>query len=207
MLKRIALSIVGGAGISLALGLAMKAMISAEFEAQEKPANLAFEVNPAVEDLPIRPHIPKPDDLKPIEVPPPPPIIEQVKSQIPDEPIADWDDGRPVFVRPVIDTGITAFTVDDRDAEPLFRVQPSMPTRADRSGHCRMVFDVSAQGKPYNVSAVSCSQSLFRSNSIKAVQKWNYQPKIHSGQAVARQGVVTRIVFQLAYENGNLIPE
>lgn len=207
MFKRITLSAVGGAGVSLALGFTMMGLIKGEFQAQEKPEALAFEINPRVDEPQIAPVVDKPEDLREIETPPAPPPIETVNSKMPTEPISTVDGARPVFKPPVLRRGTYSIAVSDTDAKPILRIEPNMPSRAERSGHCQMLFDVSAQGKPYNVTAVSCSQSLFRSASIKAVQKWNYRPKVQNRQAVSRSGVRTLITFQLADENGKIIPE
>ncbi|PHQ59004.1 MAG: hypothetical protein COC03_07200 [Robiginitomaculum sp.] len=73
--------------------------------------------------------------------------------------------------------------------------------------YCKVRFNVTAQGQPYAVMATYCTQSVFKHPTIKAVQKWTYKPKIQSGLTVARQGVETRITFNLTDEHGRLIPE
>lgn len=82
-----------------------------------------------------------------------------------------------------------------------------MPLRADRSGHCRVLFDLSSDGGPYNVQASICSQRLFEGSAVRAVQKWVYRPKIQDGLPVTRTGLETLIRFRLTDENGVLIPE
>ena len=82
-----------------------------------------------------------------------------------------------------------------------------MPPRAEKSGHCKVRFDVSPEGAPFNVQATYCTQSLFERASIKSVQKWKYNPKIVDGRAVARSGVESKITFKLTDERGRMIPE
>jgi len=87
------------------------------------------------------------------------------------------------------------------------RIQPIMPPRAEKSGHCKVRFNVTAQGQTYEILATYCTQSVFKRSTIKAVQKWTYNPKIQSGLTVARQGVETLITFNLTDERGFLILE
>ena len=82
-----------------------------------------------------------------------------------------------------------------------------MPPRAERSGHCKVRFDVSPEGQPFNIVSTYCTQSLFERASIKSVQKWKYKPKTVEGRSVARSGVESKITFRLTDERGKLIPE
>ena len=52
-----------------------------------------------------------------------------------------------------------------------------MPPRAEKSGHCKVRFDVSPEGTPFNIDAYSCTQSVFKRESIKATSKFKYNPK------------------------------
>ena len=207
MLKRLSMGAVGGAAISIGLGLAMMGMISAEFEAQEKLPALDMQINPVEDpiiDIDLRIEI---DDFEEVEIPPAPPVIETVERTVPGEPIVDEDYEPPIFVKPVIDPGNLTIAVSDTDAQPIQRIEPNMPPRAERSGHCMMRFDVSAAGKPFNVAATYCSQDMFERSSIRAVHSWTYRPKIQNGKATARKNVVTRMSFNLLDESGKLIPD
>lgn len=206
MLKRVTMSTAGGAAVSLGLGFAMMALIAGEFEAQEKPDALSFEIAPEIEDIKPPEAIERPEELRRVETPPPPPDIEKQKSSKPTEAIADEPISLP-FDPIIMEPTDFVIRVADRDPQPIVRIQPIMPPRAERSGHCMIRFDISASGKPYNVAAIYCSQSLFERPSIRSVQKWNYHPEIRDGAAIARTGLQSRITFQLADENGNIIPE
>lgn len=106
-----------------------------------------------------------------------------------------------------IDRDVLNVEVSDRDAQPLFRIPPIMPPRAEKSGHCKVKFDVSPEGKPFNVIATYCTETWFRRSSIRSVEKWRYNPEIVEGVAVQRKGLETKVNFQLADEYGNIIPE
>jgi len=97
--------------------------------------------------------------------------------------------------------------VSDRDAQPLVRIPPIMPPRAEKSGHCRVRFDVSPEGAPFNVITTYCTSKVFDRASTKSVQKWKYNPKIVDGRPVSRTGVESKITFRLTDERGKIIPE
>lgn len=185
----------------------MMALIAGEFEAQDKFAAANFEINPTVEDIKVLKRETKVQQVKKVITPPPPPQIERQQAAKPTEAIASLEGAIPEFEAPKIDRQNFKIQVSDRDAQPLVRIPPIMPPRAEKSGHCKVQFDVSPEGQPFNVEATYCSQSLFSRPSIKSVQKWKYNPKIVDGRAVSRAGVQSKITFRLADERGNIIPE
>ena len=87
--------------------------------------------------------------------------------------------------------------VSDEDAQALVRVPPVMPVEATQSGYCIIRFDVVPSGIPTNIHAESCSDPVFRNNSIKAVAKWGFGPKIVNGVKIGRQGVKTKVNYHL----------
>ncbi len=193
--------------VTVGLFVLMTVLISAEFEPQEKLAAASFEINPKVEDIKVIERETKVDKVQKVVTPPPPPMIERAQADKPTEAIASLEGAVPDFEAPKIDRGNFKIAVSDRDAQPLVRIPPIMPTRADKSGHCTVRFDVSPEGQPFNVEATYCTQSLFSRSSIKSVQKWKYNPKIVDGRSVARSGVESKITFRLTDERGRIIPE
>lgn len=204
---RYAASMIIGAGVTLVLGVIMARLIAAEFTPQDKIAGLDYAVAVEIVDLPPPLARERPKLLDAVDVPPSTP---RISTQTPDAvklapvPIAatpiDWKPTR-------LDPSMLSLQPADRNEQPIIRNPPTMPMRADRSGHCIMAFDVTAEGTPFNVKAVSCSQSLFARASERAVSRWRYNPKIVDGQPVARQGMRNQITFNLVDERGNLIPE
>lgn len=95
----------------------------------------------------------------------------------------------------------------DGDAMPCMRVPPIMPPNAKHSGHCKLKFDVTDRGRTENITAISCTEDLFKRASIQSVKLWVYTPKVERGQAVSRPGVETKVSFKLSDVEGNLIPE
>jgi len=201
------LAIVPAAIVTVVLFVLMMSLISEEFKPQDKLDLQSFEINPKVEDLKLLERETKITEIKKIETPPPPPQIERQKADRPAEPIASLEGSVPEFEAPEIDRSQFQITVSDRDAQPLVRIPPIMPPRAEKSGHCKVRFSVSPEGAPFDVVATYCTESLFERPTVKSVQKWKYNPKIQDGRPVGRTGVESRITFRLADERGNVIPE
>ena len=201
------LAIIPAAIITVGLFLLMIGLISEEFTPEDKIEISDLEINPKVEDVEIAERETKITEIKQIETPPPPPQIERAKSDRPSEPVAKLEGAIPTFEAPKIDASQFQIVVSDRDAQPLVRIPPQMPPRADKSGHCKVRFNVSPEGQPFDVVATYCTQNLFERPSIRSVQKWKYNPKIQDGRPVGRTGVESKISFRLTDERGNIIPE
>ena len=194
---------------TVGLFLAMRALISKEFQAQDKAERTSFEINPKVEDIQVIERQTKIDKVKQVITPPPPPQIERAKADKPTEKIASIEGAIPEFEAPKIDAQNFKITVSDRDAQPLVRIPPQIPTRflsGDNSGYCKAEFDVSPEGKPFNVVTTVCTSSQLKNATVKSIQKWKYNPKIVDGRPVARSGVRTKVQFNLQDERGKLLP-
>ncbi|MGJ8559055.1 MAG: energy transducer TonB [Litorimonas sp.] len=201
--------VLAGAGIVTVglLGL-MTILIADEFEPKDRVELAAFEINAKPDEVPLLTERTPPKLLDPIDVPPPPPIVDIPVTDRPLEPV--YTPGNPGHVfdpKPYVVPTVVQVYQTDSDPTPLVRGLPTMPPRANRSGHCRISFDISPNGKPYNVEALICSQPLFERAAIRSVQKWVYRPKIQDGLPVTRRGLETRIRFELRDERGDIIAE
>lgn len=196
----------GAAIITAGLFITMQTLISEDFRPQDKSARVVYDINPTIIDPPLRLDRRRPDPLKQVEIPPAPPMIGVPETGRPQETLVPVTH-TPVHVPQLTFDFPTTLSPIDRDPEPIVRTPPAMPGRADRSGHCLITFDISGDGKPYNVAAQSCSQTLFRRAAVQAVSRWTYRPELVQGRPVARTGFRTRIVFNLTDEQGRLIPE
>lgn len=185
----------------------MIGLIAEDFQPQDVVpiGDLAIHPDPIDIDI-VEPRI-KMIVLEKIETPPAPPPVEIAVTEKPAEPLHSLTGSKPSFGGPIIEPSIFVVSVVDRDPEPIVRIPPNMPARADRSGHCQMRFSVSPGGRPYDVTAMSCSQELFARASVRAVQSWTYRPKIADGRPVERTGLQTRISFRLTDDRGVDIPE
>jgi len=199
------------AGVTITLMLSMAALVTTEFSPQDKSETMAYEINPVenITEAPIE--IEAPDPLKEIEVPPPPPKLDITKVaevKVPHVPIGD-------SVPPLdpmeldLDVGLGDSVQIDGEEQPLVRIPPIFPSRfleGNNSGYCKVRFDVSPQGAPYNVQVTSCTNRTLTRPTIKSVQRWKYRPKVKNGQAVARSGLETTIRFDLQDERGQMLP-
>ena len=191
------------------LFLAMRALISKDFVPQDKSETASFEINPKVEDIKVIERETKVDKVKKVITPPPPPQIERAKADKPTEKIASIEGAIPEFESPKIDASNFKITVSDRDAQPLVRIPPVVPPRflqGDNSGYCKVRFDVSPEGQPFNIQNTVCTSRLLERATIRNVQKWKYNPKIVDGRSVSRSGVETTIRFNLEDERGKILP-
>lgn len=194
---------------TVGLFLAMKGLISKEFQPQDKGETASFEINPKVEDIKVIERETKVDKVKKVITPPPPPMIERAKADKPTEKIASIEGAIPEFETPKIDASNFKITVSDRDAQPLVRIPPIFPPRflqGDNSGYCKVRFDVSPEGQPFNVVTTKCTSRTLESATKKSVQKWKYNPKIVDGRPTARSGVESTIRFDLQDERGRKLP-
>ena len=194
---------------TVGLFLAMRALISKDFVPQDKSETASFEINPQVEDIKVIERETKVEKVKKVITPPPPPQIERAKADKPTEKIASIEGSIPEFEAPKIDASNFKIAVSDRDAQPLVRIPPIFPPRflqGDNSGYCKVRFDVSPEGQPFNVQTTTCTSRQLESATKKSVQKWKYNPKIVDGRPVARSGVESTIRFDLQDERGKKLP-
>lgn len=205
--RRYVASTSAAGALTFALGVTMALMIETNFTAAEKPDTQSFEINPVAADIAPPESRTQSHIKRDVIVPPPSPRIETASKSLPSEPIVPIGGNQDIDWKMEFTPLNNIISIADSDEQPLYRTEPVMPPRAQRSGHCIMQFDVSAEGAPYNISAQSCSEDLFKSSSAKAVSKWKYKAKVVNGQRTARAGITTRITFNLTDERGNIIPE
>ncbi|WP_418152616.1 energy transducer TonB [Litorimonas sp. RW-G-Af-16] len=194
-------------GVTTALTLSMAAMIATEFQPQDKLLAASFEINPVEQDIVVNDNRVEIEPYKKVQTPPPPPTVgnpETDKVTVP--PIIMDGDSNVFDTKPIKMAMVTSINME-RDYQPLVRIPPTMPMRATKSGHCNVVFDVSPEGKPFNVRASYCSQSMFERPAIKSVQNWQYNPQMVDGRAVTVNDIQTKISFRLVDERNQIIPE
>ena len=195
------------AAVTVGLFALMAGLIAEEFQAEDKLQIAELDINPEVEDIAVAERTVKLVELKRVETPPAPPVIEIATTELPGEPIVEVVGAKSAMPAPVLDVSVFQPILSDREPQPLVRIPPQMPPRADKSGHCVVRFDVSPEGQPFNVATTSCTQSMFERPTVRAVQRWRYNPKIQDGRAVGRTGLSTKVRFNLADERGQIIPE
>jgi protein TonB len=210
ILKRTLIGAPAAMLVTAGLGLLMAGMIKVEHEAfKETPERLSFIINETPPDIDVIRTTDVPE-LRTVDIPPPPPVIATDTSDLPKIKLVEIDTKPPVLPSPEVEWTKATFTVSDRDAIPIRRIPPQMPTRfaeGNYSGHCKVRFDVSAQGSPYNVVITYCSNPILQRATVKSVLKWKFTPKKLDGEAVAMHGVENKVSFHLLDENGRRLPE
>lgn len=136
--------------------------------------------------------------------PPKPPEVEDKPPEMPPPQLDSLDPNAPrvnlsrVGVSVDISIGGTDFAVDG-EYLPIVRVEPMYPRRAQSrgiEGYCDMEFTVTKTGEVTDVVATECSSSVFTSNSVKAVLKWKYKPRVVNGEPIDSPGVRTRLTYK-----------
>lgn len=89
--------------------------------------------------------------------------------------------------------------IGDRVAQPVTQPLPDFPMRAlERgiSGSCEVRFDLTPQGKPYNV-VPDCSHPVFEQSAKRAVSRTDFLPQIRDGQALEQKNMVFPLVYKI----------
>ncbi|NBC21039.1 MAG: TonB family protein [Alphaproteobacteria bacterium] len=180
----------------------MPFVISQDFEEPDQgPMRTLEAITPQEETQEVRrTQRSKPQKLASANKPPPPPKLSSSKSDI-DLPTPNIQGAAPQelnFDR-MQSLAIDPVAVSDRDAQPIRPPMPTYPRRAAErgiEGSCEVRFDVNPRGKPYNVKA-TCTDSVFRREAVRAVERVEFAPKIIRGKAAERKNVVYPLEFQL----------
>jgi len=180
--------------------LMQRLILTDEVVIEEAGDDLRISISEEVEDLQVRQREVTMDDVSEVEPPPPPPQIERQVAEAPAEDLSTIAGEIPEFDAPDLGSGDVSFDVSDRDAQPMVRIPPQYPPRAAErgtEGYCTVEFDVTPDGTPTNIEAIDCSSSLFERSTVRAVERWRYEPKIENGNAVWRRDVQTRLDYRL----------
>lgn len=150
---------------------------------------------PDIKILPI--HVtPRPEQP---EDPPPIPELESVV----------FTEGPPTIISGPIPTG--EVDLDDSgfgqlgpangNAMPIAQIQPDYPTRAASNGiegYAIVQFDVNENGTVINAHILGAEPvGMFERASLRAIERWRYQPRLINGKAVPMRGLQTRFSFNL----------
>jgi len=188
-------SMVGAAGLTIALFYLMVSLISQNFEIPEQVPGLTVTIVDPVEmeELTIK----EPKKVKPIPPEALPPTPETTKLVVAVGP------GTGIKIDPPVKDGtdVIDFGLADGGMLPLVSVQPNYPRRAAQrgiEGYTIVEFEVSAQGLVKNPRVIEHEpNSVFDAESLKAIRKFKYKPEVIEGQAVPRTGVLNKFTFEL----------
>ena len=105
----------------------------------------------------------------------------------------------PVIDSPTLSSTEVIFSRDGNPT-PVVRINPSYPTlMAERGieGQCDMIFDILPNGTTTNVRVLSCTNRAFERTSVRAVERWRYNPQVRNGQPITFQGARTQLLYAL----------
>jgi protein TonB len=97
---------------------------------------------------------------------------------------------------------IDPFSVSDSNAIALVQVQPVYPQRAlqkEIEGYVVVEFDVDEGGRVINPRVLYAEpEGYFETASLRALERYRYQPRVVNGQTVKMFGVQQKLSFTLA---------
>jgi TonB family protein len=83
---------------------------------------------------------------------------------------------------------IENFSDTTQEGFPIKRVSPKYPKSAARdkiNGYVKFEFDISSEGKPFNIGVIESSQSgLFIKPATEALKKWRFNPYKENGLSI-----------------------
>jgi protein TonB len=190
---------IAGAITFLLFQLMIILIFTDEVTLEDPGDELRISISEEVEEVEVRQRDVTLDDVEQVDPPPPPPQIERQRAEQPSEDMSTVGGELPEFETPQMSGDSVSFDVSDRDAQPMVRIPPQYPPRAAErgtEGQCTVTFDVTPDGTPTNIRPLECD-SLFERATVRAVERWRYEPKVQDGTAVWRRGVVTQLEYRL----------
>jgi len=196
--------------VSMALALAitlvlfyLMQMLIATGSALEQRVNVVKIVDatmPEIEMEVVR-EVERPEPIEQIDTPPP---------EVPDRQL-NMDNGPSLQIERAtinldsgLDIGGAQISITDGEMLPLVNVTPQYPTRAASrgiQGWCQVSFTVTASGGVENGVVVDAEpRSIFDSASIRAAEKFKFQPKVVDGEGVPVPNVQYVFRYQLEGE-------
>lgn len=188
--------------ITLGLFFVMQALIAtgAQLEQNVNVVKIVDATMPEIEMEVVR-EIEKPQPLEQLDTPPP---------EVPDRQVA-MDSGPSLAIQRAavqIDTDLSiggaSISITDGEMLPLVNVTPTYPTRAASrgiEGWCQVSFTVTETGGVRDVIVVDAEPpEIFDTASIRAAEKFKFQPKVVDGKGVEVPNVQYVFRYQLEGE-------
>jgi len=162
-------------------------------ELDESPPPLPLSFAPTVEDHPP-PERKEPEKVEPPDLPP----VRRPELAVLDSETS-WD-GPLVPETSGAKPGVVQGDTDGMPL-PIMMVAPDYPVRAARrgiEGYVVLEFTISASGQVVNARVVEAvPPGVFDRAALRAVQRYKYKPRVTGGKALATQGVLHRISFDM----------
>ena len=188
-----------GALVTIVLFYFMQALIATggELEQRVNVIRIVDATMPEIVMEVVR-EVERPEEIQQLEAPPP---------DVPDRNI-DMDGGENLNIsREVVnvdiglDIGGTSLGVSDGEMLPLVNIQPTYPTRAAQrgiEGWAQVAFTVTETGGVRDVRVVDADPpGMFDQASIRAAERFRFQPRVVNGQPVEVPNVQYVFRFEL----------
>jgi len=188
--------------ITLGLFFVMQALIAtgAQMEQRVNVVKIVDATMPEIEMEVVR-EIERPEPLEQVDTPPP---------DVPDRQV-NLDSGPSLAIQRAavqIDTDLSiggaSISITDGEMLPLVNVTPTYPTRAASrgiEGWCQVSFTVTETGGVRDVIVVDAEPAgIFDTSSIRAAERFKFQPKVVDGQGVEVPNVQYVFRYQLEGE-------
>lgn len=187
-------------GITLALFWFMQALIAtgSQFDQRANVTRIVDATMPDIE-MEVQREVDEPEPIEQVENTPPPDTDRDF----------DMDSGMDlgisrenVSVNDGVEVGMAGIAATDGEMLPLVNVTPTYPTRAAQrgiQGWCQVRFTVTAEGGVRDVEVVDAEpQGIFDRSSIRAAERFRFQPRVVDGEPVDVPGV--QYVFRYELE-------
>lgn len=135
-----------------------------------------------------------------------PPEVDQPPPDVPPPSRDSFDTSQTISIGGV-QTGLdlnfgdsSRIGLGEGDYLPIVRIEPQYPRRAmtrGLEGQCLMEFTVTTAGTTRDIFAVECTSGLFERNSMRAIEKWKFKPRVSGGTPTEVSGVQTILTYQL----------
>jgi len=188
--------------ITLGLFYLMQALIAtgAQLESRVNVVKIVDATMPDIEMEVVR-EIERPEPLEQLDTPPP---------DVPDRQL-NMDSGPSLAIQRAavqidadLSIGGASISITDGEMLPLVNVTPTYPTRAASrgiEGWCQVSFTVTETGGVRDVVVVDAEPAgIFDTSSIRAAEKFKFQPKVVDGQGVEVPNVQYVFRYQLEGE-------
>ena len=109
-----------------------------ELELEDESEDIVISIAEEVDELQANVRELTIDDVPEVTPPPPPPQIERQAAEQPNEDMSTIVGEIPEFEAPTLSGNDVNFSVSDRDAQPLVRIEPQYPMRAAERGVRRL---------------------------------------------------------------------
>ena len=196
---RVAVSAALAIPVAIALFFIMHSLVSRDFQQEDVKARKIADI--VVPDKTIETNLKevKPEKVEDPEEPPPDLEPIQFDTQL-DMNVANTAPTTGIK----LNLNVSGMSSGDGEYLPIVKVAPIYPRRAQTrglEGFCIVTYTVTKTGSirdPYIANPEQdCPQSIFRSASLKAAEKFKYKPRVVDGEAIEVAGVANKFTYEL----------